>query len=77
MNPAAELLNGLAPRVSTMLAFAPQNGLRHYLKAMQNADQTFKGLYHWNPFDLALLIPYFFVMVVLAIYGIHRYTMCY
>jgi len=63
--------------VSTLLAFAPQNSLRHYLKGMQNADQTFKGLYHWNPFDLALLIPYFFVMVVLAIYGIHRYTMCY
>ena len=42
-----------------------------------DADQTFKGLYHWNPFDLALLIPYFLVMIVLSIYGIHRYTMCY
>ena len=56
--------------------FAPQNGLRHYLK-MQYADQTFRGLYHWNWFDLTLLIPYFAVMVVLSIYGIHRYTLCY
>ncbi|MFZ1014097.1 MAG: cellulose synthase family protein, partial [Terracidiphilus sp.] len=44
---------------------------------MQYADQTFRGLYHWNWFDLALLIPYFAVMIVLSIYGIHRYTLCY
>ena len=44
---------------------------------MQYADQTFRGLYHWNNFDLALLIPYFAVMFVLAMYGIHRYTLCY
>jgi cellulose synthase/poly-beta-1,6-N-acetylglucosamine synthase-like glycosyltransferase len=58
------------------LAFAPTNGLRHYLKA-QFADQTFKGLYHWNLFDAAVLLPYFAVMIVLALYGIHRYTLCY
>jgi cellulose synthase/poly-beta-1,6-N-acetylglucosamine synthase-like glycosyltransferase len=56
-------------------AFAPQNGLRHYLKAMQATDQTFKNLYHWNPFDAALLIPYFAVMILLAVYGLHRYTL--
>jgi len=59
------------------MAFAPQNGLRHYLKAMQETDQTFKNLYHWNPFDAALLLPYFAVMIVLAIYGLHRYTLVY
>jgi len=58
------------------LAFAPQGGLRHYLK-MQYADQTFKGLYHWNFFDACMLIPYFTVMILLSFYGIHRYTMCY
>ena len=57
--------------------FASQNGLRHYLKAMQNTDQTFRGLYHWNWFDLALLIPYFAVMIGLSVYGVHRYTMVY
>jgi cellulose synthase/poly-beta-1,6-N-acetylglucosamine synthase-like glycosyltransferase len=70
-------VGGLTARLAAYLTFASQNGLRHYIKAMQDADQTFKGLYHWNPFDLALLIPYFAVMVVLAIYGVHRYTLCY
>jgi cellulose synthase/poly-beta-1,6-N-acetylglucosamine synthase-like glycosyltransferase len=72
----ASLLNGLASRASAYFAFAPQTGLRHYLK-MEYADRTFRGLYHWNAFDLALLLPYFAVMIVLAIYGIHRYTLCY
>jgi cellulose synthase/poly-beta-1,6-N-acetylglucosamine synthase-like glycosyltransferase len=58
------------------LAFAPQNGLRHYLK-MQYADQTFRGLYHWNFFDACMLIPYFAVMILLSVYGLHRYTLCY
>jgi cellulose synthase/poly-beta-1,6-N-acetylglucosamine synthase-like glycosyltransferase len=56
--------------------FAPQNGLRHFLK-MQTADQPFRGLYTWNVFDATLLIPYFAVMIVLAIYGIHRYQLVY
>ncbi len=76
MKPAASLLDGLG-RVEVYLALAPQNGLRHYLKAMQSTDQTFKNLYHWNGFDAALLIPYFAVMIVLAIYGMHRYTLVY
>jgi len=59
------------------MAFAPQNGLRHYFKVLQTTDTTFKGLYHWNWFDLALLLPYFAVMVGLSVYGVHRYTMCY
>ncbi|MGB6689761.1 MAG: cellulose synthase family protein [Terracidiphilus sp.] len=44
---------------------------------MQETDQTFKDLYHWNPFDAALLLPYFAVMILLAIYGVHRYTLVY
>ncbi|MGA3012133.1 MAG: cellulose synthase family protein [Terracidiphilus sp.] len=44
---------------------------------MQYADQTFKGLYHWNWFDLTMLLPYFAVMIALSYYGVHRYTMCY
>lgn len=41
----------------------------------QYADQTFKGLYRWNSFDAMLLLPYFAVMVMLAVYGIHRYQL--
>jgi cellulose synthase/poly-beta-1,6-N-acetylglucosamine synthase-like glycosyltransferase len=58
------------------LAFVAPNGFRHFLKT-QYADQTFRGLYSWNAFDAALLIPYFAVMIVLALYGVHRYTLCY
>jgi cellulose synthase/poly-beta-1,6-N-acetylglucosamine synthase-like glycosyltransferase len=71
------LLSTLFARVAEHLAFAPQNGLVHYLKAMRSTDKTFHGLYHWNLFDAALLIPYFCVMIILAIYGIHRYTLCF
>ncbi len=69
-------LAGLPLHIVDDLSFASQNGLRHYLK-MQYADTTFKGLYHWNWFDLTLLIPYFSVMIILALYGMHRYTLCY
>ena len=75
--PAANLLRGLASQAAMHLASAPQTGLRHYLKQMQEADKTFHGLYHWNAFDAAVLLPYFAVMIVLALYGVHRYTMCY
>jgi cellulose synthase/poly-beta-1,6-N-acetylglucosamine synthase-like glycosyltransferase len=37
----------------------------------------FRGIYHANAFDLALLIPYFTILVILSIYGIHRYFLIY
>ena len=77
LKPASGQLNGLPLLMAAHLAFAPQNGLRHYLKTMQSTDLTFKNLYHWNLFDAAMLLPYFAVMIVLAIYGCHRYTMVY
>ena len=70
-------LGGLQTRLAAHLALGPQNGLRHYLRAMQSTDETFKHLYHWNPFDAAFLFPYFAVMIVLAVYGLHRYTLVY
>ena len=75
--PAASLLRGLSSQVAAHVILAPQTGLRHSLKEMLNADRTFKGLYHWNLFDAAVLLPYFAVMIILALYGVHRYTMCY
>jgi cellulose synthase/poly-beta-1,6-N-acetylglucosamine synthase-like glycosyltransferase len=64
------------PLALHLALFAPQNGFRHFLR-MQTADKPFRGLYTWNGFDAMLLIPYFAVMIVLAIYGIHRYTLVY
>ena len=46
--------------------------LRHHF-----LDKTFVGLYQVNAFDLALLIPYFIVLIILAAYGAHRYWLVY
>lgn len=32
-------------------------------------------MYRWNSFDIALLVPYFIVMLILAFYGVHRYQL--
>ncbi|HTH54076.1 MAG TPA: cellulose synthase family protein [Edaphobacter sp.] len=50
------------------------HGFTHYWKS-HYLDQTFKGLYRWNAFDTAMLVPYFIVMLILAFYGIHRYQL--
>ncbi len=51
-------------------------GLVPYLR-QHFLDKTFQGLYQVNAFDLALLIPYFIVLTILAAYGAHRYWMVY
>ena len=43
----------------------------------QLVNPTFRGLYQANAFDLAIMLPYFLVMGVLAMYGIHRYALVY
>jgi cellulose synthase/poly-beta-1,6-N-acetylglucosamine synthase-like glycosyltransferase len=37
----------------------------------------FRGIYQFNAFDLAIMIPYFIVLGVLAAYGFHRYWLVY
>ena len=68
-------LSACAGLVMFLLANS-QRGLVHYFRS-QFLDKTFKGLYSPNGFDLALLIPYFIVMVILAGYGMHRYALVY
>jgi cellulose synthase/poly-beta-1,6-N-acetylglucosamine synthase-like glycosyltransferase len=41
------------------------------------AYNPFRGVYQLNSFDLAIMLPYFFVMIILAAYGIHRYALVY
>ena len=62
---ADSILNALAPR-----------GIGPYIR-QHFLDITFRGIYHANAFDLALLVPYFIVLVVLAGYGAHRYVLVY
>ncbi len=36
-------------------------------------DDTFLGIYHLSFFDWAVLLPYFGILLILSVYGIHRY----
>ena len=54
----------------------PPRAWAHYLR-QHFLDKTFQGLYQVNAFDLALLIPYFIVLIILAAYGAHRYWLVY
>lgn len=56
-------------------AVAP-HGITHYFRS-RFLDRTFQDLYQANAFDLALLIPYFIVLILLASYGMHRYVLVY
>src|SRR5271169_730846 len=38
-------------------------------------DNTFSGVYRLQPFDWAIIVPYFLVLIVLSVYGLHRYSM--
>jgi cellulose synthase/poly-beta-1,6-N-acetylglucosamine synthase-like glycosyltransferase len=60
------------------LAFAwmQPRGFGHYLRT-HFLDKTFQNLYQPNAFDMALLIPYFIVLILLASYGVHRYSLVY
>jgi cellulose synthase/poly-beta-1,6-N-acetylglucosamine synthase-like glycosyltransferase len=37
----------------------------------------FRGMYQLNSFDLYIIIPYFLVLFILAMYGLHRYWLVY
>src|SRR6266700_7731361 len=66
----------MALSLPTLAVFVLSRGFGQYLR-QHFFDRTFQGLYHANAFDLALLIPYFVVLVLLASYGVHRYTLVY
>lgn len=53
-----------------------QQAFEHYFQT-HYANHTFQHLYRWNLFDASLLIPYFIVLVLLAMYGLHRYQLVY
>jgi cellulose synthase/poly-beta-1,6-N-acetylglucosamine synthase-like glycosyltransferase len=54
----------------------PSNPVARYLHNLFFRD-PFRGLYHANAFDLSILIPYFTILVILSVYGIHRYALAY
>jgi len=68
------------PSILSLAVLAP-HGLLHYFRShfgdIRINGFGFKGLYRLNGFDVALLIPYFIVLLVLASYGVHRYVLVY
>ena len=62
--------------IQTLAAFVASRGIGQYIR-QHFLDTTFKGLYHANAFDMALLVPYFVVLILLASYGLHRYVLVY
>lgn len=60
------LLNPLCPLLFTQTSLGSRisNGL---------LDDTFSGIYRLSLFDWTLLIPYFGILFILSIYGVHRY----
>ena len=57
------------------ILLAHQSAIGRYLHKL--SDSRFSSVYHVNAFDLAMVIPYFAVLVVLAMYGLHRYWLVY
>ncbi|HEX8880288.1 MAG TPA: cellulose synthase family protein, partial [Candidatus Acidoferrum sp.] len=57
------------------ILLAHQSAITRYLHKL--SDSRFSSVYHVNAFDLAMIIPYFAVLVVLAMYGLHRYWLVY
>ena len=64
--------------MSFMLAaiFSPTNPVIHYFYQIFHKD-PFRGLYQPNAFDLSILIPYFTILIILSVYGVHRYHLTY
>ncbi len=61
--------------IAAILFLVQPGPLSHYWHKI--TDKTFTGVYHANAFDLAMMIPYFIVLLILATYGMHRYVLLY
>ena len=51
--------------------FAPASSTQKLIQRL--SDNTFAGIHQLAWFDWAMLIPYFAILLVLSVYGIHRY----
>lgn len=63
------------PALILTILLAHQSAIGRYLHKL--SDSRFSSVYHVNAFDLAMIIPYFAVLLVLAMYGLHRYWLVY
>jgi cellulose synthase/poly-beta-1,6-N-acetylglucosamine synthase-like glycosyltransferase len=63
------------PAAFLVLAYQQGGAVSRYYRHL--VDPTFRGIYVANTFDFSIMLPYFLVMVVLAMYGLHRYVLVY
>jgi len=76
LNPTA-CVQALNLHLSGLVAFASGHGLLHAVKTAIQTTEIFQGGNKATWFDRLMIFPYFAVMILLAFYGVHRYTMCY
>ncbi len=62
-----------AQHTIALLAAAQTPLYRYWWNLTDSSRNPFRGLYQLNSFDVAIMIPYFVVLVILAAYGMHRY----
>ena len=63
-----------SPHALGLFAVLAQSPFSNYWSKLTDPNRNpFRGLYQLNSFDLAIMIPYFVVLVILAAYGMHRY----
>jgi cellulose synthase/poly-beta-1,6-N-acetylglucosamine synthase-like glycosyltransferase len=65
--------------VDAILLIAAAQGWfsNYWLGLTDPARNPFRGIYQLNSFDLAIMVPYFLILGVLAAYGFHRYWLVY
>src|SRR6185295_2482490 len=59
------------PIVLIPALFAAHSAADRLLRGM--FDDTFAGIHHLSWFDWAILVPYFTILLILSIFGLHRY----
>ncbi|HEV2342397.1 MAG TPA: cellulose synthase family protein [Candidatus Acidoferrales bacterium] len=64
-----------SPVLLALTALFAANPLSSFFHRLTNT--TFRGIYQPNTFDMAMMLPYFLVLIVLASYGIYRYVLVY
>src|SRR5580693_3550162 len=59
--------------VNGIPAFLAASSTNQFVRSL--FDDTFAGVHHLEFFDWALLVPYFLLLLILSVYGCHRYEM--
>jgi cellulose synthase/poly-beta-1,6-N-acetylglucosamine synthase-like glycosyltransferase len=59
------------------LLYSPNSIWEYWHRQTDPRTNPFRGMYQLNSFDLYIIIPYFIVLFILAMYGLHRYWLVY